>query len=228
MAGVGLVILGTSVASRGPHSSGLAALEAWSANPNSTFWVLPVAGALVGPAATAVAAVTNSLYALPGAIQIHLLRRDAPRPQRGATTLIDQSALAALAIGLLLHLVGPAPEWTRWFLLIGAPLVAFVGAALFTGSVLHPHNAGIGRSAAGVRRWLFLSSVRIACLIPIAVFAPSKSVEIVAILAALGAPAFNPVQLAVLYQYRTATVNAAARWGWLFLPIGLAIGVSLS
>ena len=228
MAGVGLVILGTSLATRGAHSPGLAALESWSANPNSTFWVLPVAGALVGPTATAVAAVTNSLYALPGALQIHLLRRDAPRPQRAATSLIDQSALGALALGLLLHLAGPAPEWTRWFLLIGAPLVAFVGAALFTGSVLHPHNVEIGRTAAGVKRWLFLSTVRIACLVPIAIFAGSKAVAVVAILAALGAPAFNPVQLAVLYQYRTATVNAAARWGWLFLPIGLAIAVAIS
>jgi hypothetical protein len=53
----------------------------------------------------------------------------------------------------------------------------------------------------------------------------SRDVAVVAVLSALGAPAFNPVQLAVLYRYRTATVNAAARWGWLTLPVGLVVAV---
>ncbi len=225
---VGFVILFASLATRRHRSAGLAALDAWSANPNSTFWVLPVAGALVGTTATSVAAVTNALYAFPGAITIHLLRRDAPLPQRAATRWIDQSALGALLIGLLLHVAGPAPAWTKWVLLIGAPLVAFVGAALFTGSVLHPHNVGTGRSAAGLRRWVFLALVRIAYLVPVAVITRSTAVAVVAILSALGAPAFNPVQLAVLYRYRTQTVNAAARWSWVLVPVGLAIAVAIS
>ncbi|HLH28733.1 MAG TPA: hypothetical protein VKW77_07440, partial [Acidimicrobiales bacterium] len=105
---------------------------------------------------------------------------------------------------------------------------AFVGAALFTGSVLHPHNVGTGRTAAGLRRWLFLSGVRVAWLLPVAVLTGSRAVAVVAVLSALGAPAFNPVQLAVLYRYRTATVNAAARWGWLLLPVGLAVSAAFA
>lgn len=220
----GVVIVAALLTRRGT-SSGQAYLDAWAAYPNGSFWVLPVAGALVGTSASAVAAISNALYAVPNAVSIHVMRRDAPHPQRAATSWVDQSALAALVVGLFLHLAGPAPEWTHWVLVVSGPLLAFVGAALFTGSVLHPHNVGTGRTAAGLRRWLSLSAVRVAWLLPIALLAGSKAVAVVAVLSALGAPAFNPVQLAVLYRYRASTVNVAARWGWLFLPVGLAVAV---
>lgn len=228
MAGIGFCLLVASQLTRRERSAGLASLETWSAYPNGAFWVLPVAGALVGTSATAVAAVANALFAVPNAVLIHFLRRDAPHPQRAFTTWIDQSALGALLLGLLLHLVGPAPEWTRWVLVAAGPLLAFVGAALFVGSVLHPHNVGTGRSAAGLRRWLFLSSFRVAGYVAIALGDGTRAVAVVAVLSAFGAPAFNPVQLAVLYRYRTSTVNAAAHWGWVLLPVGLAIALVIS
>jgi hypothetical protein len=224
--GVSFAIVAAALLTRGGQPVGVAYLDAWSAYPNGAFWVLPVAGALVGTGASAIAAISNALYAIPNAASIHFLRRDAPHPQRVATSWVDQSALVALVIGLFLHLAGPAPHWSRWVLVVSGPLLAFVGAALFTGSVLHPHNVDTGRTKSGLRRWLFLSGVRMAWLLPIAVITRSRDVAVVAVLSALGAPAFNPVQLAVLYRYRTATVNAAARWGWLTLPVGLAVAVA--
>ena len=217
-----------ALATRRGHPTGLAFLDAWSAFPNGAFWVLPLAGALVGTSASAIAAISNALWAVPNAAAIHFMRRDAPHPQRVATSWIDQSALAALAVGLLLHLSGPAPAASRWVLVVSGPLLAFVGAALFTGSVLHPHNVGTGRTTAGLRRWLFLSSVRVAWLLPIALITRSRAVAVVAVLSAMGAPAFNPVQLAVLYRYRSSTVNVAARWGWVLLPVGLGVVVAFT
>jgi hypothetical protein len=225
---VGVVILLVARATRKGGSAGQAALDTWAAYPNGTFWVLPVAGALAGTAASGIAAISNALYAVPNAVLIHVMRRDAPHRQRPITTWVDQSALLALAVGFLLHVVGPAPDWSHLVLEIAAPLLAFVGAALFTGSVLHPHNTDVGAGAAGVRRWLLLSTVRVVCLVPIVVLTHSSAVAVVAVLSAFGAPAFNPVQLAVLYRYRSSVVNAAARWGWVLLPVGLAAAVALS
>jgi hypothetical protein len=224
--GVSVAIMAAALLTRRGQSTGLVFLEAWSAYPNGAFWVLPFAGALVGTSASAVAAISNSLYAVPNAVSIHFMRRDAPHPQRVATSWVDQSALGALVLGLFLHLAGPAPAWTHWVLVVSGPLLAFVGAALFTGSVLHPHNVGTGRTSSGLRRWMFLSAVRVAWLLPIAVLTRSRAVAVVAVLSALGAPAFNPAQLAVLYRYRTATVNVAARWGWVLLPVGLGVATA--
>ena len=56
---------GRPTSRRGRRSSGLAELEGWAAFPNGTFWVLPIAGALIGPAGTAIAALTNAVYAAP-------------------------------------------------------------------------------------------------------------------------------------------------------------------
>lgn len=223
----GSVILATSYLTRKKRSGGLAALECWAAFPNGGFWVLPMAAAFVGPAGSMVTALANAFYAAPNAACIHLMRRDAPFPQRRATSWIDQSALVGLGLGLALHLTGPAPELSHWVLDVSGPLFAFVGAALFTGSVLHPHNISVGNGADGVRRWAALSVVRIACLMPIVILGHSPAVQVVAVLSALGAPAFSPPQLAVLYGYRSATVNAAVRWGWLLLPIGFVAALAL-
>ena len=147
MAAVGAVLLLACFLVRGRRSTGLSQLEGWTAFPNSTFWVLPVGGALVGTQASVVAALTNAAYAIPTAVCIHLLRRDAPIPQRHSTSWLDQSMLVAVAVGLLLHLTGPAPAASHWVLVVAGPLLAFVGAALYTGSVLHPHNSSVDRTA---------------------------------------------------------------------------------
>lgn len=219
---VGLVLLLVSNAVRGDHSPGLAELEGWAAFPNGQFWVLPIAGALMGPSASALAALTNAVYAGPNAVCIHLMRRDAPHPQRRSTTWTDQSMVMAVAAGLLLHLEGPAPAASHWVLVVAGPLLAFVGAALYTGSVLHPHNAGVDRSGGDYGRWVVLAGVRIAYLVAIAVITSSAEVAVIAVLSAFGPPAFNPPQQAVLYGYRSGVVMVAVRWGWVFVPVGLA------
>ncbi len=221
MAAAGGVLLGASFLLRGSRSTGLSQLEGWTAFPNSTFWVLPVGGALAGTPASVVAALTNAAYAVPTAVCIHLLRRDAPIHQRHSTSWLDQS----MAIGLLLHLSGPAPAASHWVLVVAGPLLAFVGAALYTGSVLHPHNSSVSRTAHEGRRWLLLVAVRVIILGTVAVVTGSTAVAVIAVLSAFGPPAFNPPQQAVLYGYRSGLVMIAARWGWLFLPVGLALAL---
>jgi hypothetical protein len=225
IAGVGGVLLGAAYLVRGGHSTGLSQLEGWAAFPNSTFWVLPIGGALVGPPASVVAALTNAVYAVPNAVCVHLMRRDAPFPQRHSTSWLDQSMLVAVAIGLLLHLTGPAPAASHWVLVVAGPLLAFVGAALYTGSVFHPHNASVRRTAAESRRWALLTFIRVAYLAAIAVVTNSTAVAVIAVLSAFGPPAFNPPQQAVLYGYRSGLVMIAVRRGWLFLPVGLTLAL---
>lgn len=224
---VGLVLLVVSDRIRGSHSRGLAELEGWAAFPNGQFWVLPIAGALMGPSASALAALTNAVYAGPNAVCIHLMRRDAPHPQRRSTTWTDQSMVLAVALGLLLHLAGPAPAASHWILVVAGPVLAFVGAALYSGSVLHPHNVSVDPAAADRRRWLLLAGVRISYLLVIAAVTDSTEVAVIAVLSALGPPAFNPPQQAVLYGYRSGVVMVAVRWGWYLAPAGLAAALLL-
>jgi hypothetical protein len=152
------------------------------------------------------------------------MRRDAPLRQRRATTWVDQSPVLASVVGLLLHFVGPAPGWTADVLTLAGPLLAFSGAALFTGSVIHPHNISVPRTEHAIRRWAWLTVIRVAYFLAVALVAAaagSTALAVVAVLSALSAPSFQPIQLAVLYGYRSEVVVAAVRWGWLLAPLGL-------
>ena len=164
------------------------------------------------PTASAVAALTNAVYAAPNAVCIHLMRRDAPHPQRRSTSWLDQSMVLAVALGLVLHLSGPAPSASHWVLVVAGPVLAFVGAALYTGSVLHPHNASVDRAVSTIGDGCS-SAVRVGYLLAIAIITNSSVVAVIAILSALGPPAFNPPQQAVLYGYRSGVVMVAVRWG---------------
>jgi len=166
MAAAGGVLLVSSYLIRRGRSTGLAQLEAWAAFPNSTFWVLPIGGALVGPAASVVAGLTNAAYAVPTAVCVHLLRRDAPIHQR--------------------H---------------------------------RERDDGL--------RFLFLTAIRVAFLTAVVIVTQSTAVAVVAVLSAFGPPAFNPPQQSVLYGYRSGVVMVAARWGWIFLPVGLVLALLL-
>jgi hypothetical protein len=203
------VMLAAALATRGTRSAGEGSLEAWAVSPNSGFWVVPAATAFAG-----------------STVAVHLMRRDAPIRQRRATSWVDQSPLLASLVGLLLHVVGPAPSWTADVLLLAGPLLAFSGAALFTGSVIHPHNLAVLRPAHAVRRWTWLTVVRVAyyaLVVLAASLASSTSLAVVAALSGLSAPAFQPIQLAVLYGYRSELVVVAVRWGWLLAPLGLVL-----
>jgi hypothetical protein len=154
------------------------------------------------------------------------MRRDAPIRQRRVTSWVDQSPIVASLVGLLLHVAGPAPAWTADVLTLAGPLLAFSGAALFAGSVVHPHNLSVPRSEHALRRWTWLAAVRVVYFLLVAVVAAldsSTALAVVAALSALSAPSFQPVQLAVLYGYRSEVVVAAVRWGWLLAPCGLGL-----
>jgi predicted permease len=171
-----------------------------------------------------IAVLANVITTLWGGVAVHLMRRDAPLPQRRATSWVDQSPVLASVVGLFLHLVGTAPGWTADVLTLAAPLLAFSGAALFTGSVIHPHNISVPRTEHAIRRWAWLTATRVAYFLVVtlaAALAGSTSLAVVAVLTALSAPSFQPIQLAVLYGYRSEVVVAAVRWGWLLAPAGL-------
>jgi hypothetical protein len=212
---------------RGSRSEGEGALESWAVSPNAAFWVVPTATAFAGPAGAMIAVLTNVANTAVGAVWIHLMRRDAPIDQRRSTSWVDQSPLLASAVGLLLHLVGSAPASTKEILTLAGPLLAFSGAALFAGSAVHPHNMSVERTPHALRRWTWLTVVRIGYYLLIVVITTSTPLAIVAALSALSAPSFNPVQLAVLYGYRSAVVNAAVRWGWILSPFGLGLAALL-
>jgi hypothetical protein len=218
------LMLGSTLVTRGRRSRGEGALEAWAVSPNSSFWVVPAAAAFAGSTGTMIAVLANVITTAWGAVCIHLMRRDAPMRQRRATSWVDQSPTLASLVGLLLHLVGSAPSWTADVLTLAGPLLAFSGAALFVGSVIHPHNLGVRHTEHALRRWTWLTVVRVVYYLVVALaalIASSTPIAIVAVLSGLSAPSFQPVQLAVLYGYRSEIVVAAVRWGWLLAPVGL-------
>ena len=202
LAGSLWTLLAASVMTRGERSAGQAALESWAVGTNSGFWVVPVATAFAGAAGAMIAVLANTATTAQNAICVHLMRRDAPIRQRRSTTWVDQSPLLALAIGLALHAAGPAPGATANVLTLAGPLLAFSGAALFAGSVVHPHNLSIPKSSHALRRWTWLTALRVGYLLLIVACTSSRALEIVAALSALSAPSFSPIQQAVLYGYR--------------------------
>lgn len=216
-----------SMLTRGSRSSGEGALEAWATGPNSGFWVVPTATAFAGPAGALIAVLANVPSTLWGAVCVHLMRRDAPTKQRSATTWVDQSPLLASVVGFLLHLAGHAPNSSKEILTLAGPLLAFSGAALFAGSVAHPHNLAVPRSEHALRRWTWLTVVRVSYFLLIVDLTTSTPLAIVAALTALSAPSFQPIQLAVLYGYRSGVVNTAVRWGWVLAPFGLGLAAFL-
>jgi hypothetical protein len=215
-----------SQATRGRRSAGEGALEAWAASPNSGFWVVPAAAAFAGAAGTQIAVLANVINTAWSAVCVHLMRRDAPIRQRRATSWVDQSPLLASLAGLVLLAIEPAPAWSSDVLTFAGPLLAFSGAALFTGSVIHPHNVAVARTEHGLRRWTWLSAVRVVyylALVGLAALGSSTALAVVAVLSGLSAPSFQPIQQAVLYGYRCEVVIAGVRWGWLLAPFGLGL-----
>ena len=187
---------------------------------------MPAAAAFAGSTGTMIAVLANVITSAWGAVCTHLMRRDAPIRQRRATTWVDQSPILASCWACCSTSSGPRRAWTADVLTLAGPLLAFSGAALFTGSVIHPHNLAraphrarpapldvvdgpTGRVLPGRRRRGGHLSV--------------DAPRVVAVLSGLSAPSFQPIQLAVLYGYRCELVVAAVRWGWLLAPLGLGL-----
>ena len=75
-----------------------------------------------------------------------------------------------------------------------------------------------------LRRWGWLTALRVvyfAGVGTVAALAGSTALTVVAVLTALSAPSFQPIQMSVLYGYRSEVVVVAVRWGWILAPLGL-------
>ncbi len=211
---------------RGPNRDAQAVLQVWASNANTGFFVIPIAAALGGPAG-ALAGVLMDRMATPlYASWTAILRRGAPRRQRRRTSLVDQSPVIALAVGLLLHLLGPAPDWTATLTSWSAPVLALSGSAVFVGSALHPSQRIDPRP--GLPKYLALVALRIALFGLIAVFAPDESIRVVAVLCALSIPAFVAPQMATLYGYAEPVVSAGSRFGWIFGAVGVVVAYAVT
>ncbi len=211
----------------GSRNGGEIALESWSVSANSSYWVVPAAAALAGPAGTMIAALVNVPNTAIDMWWVALMRRDAPNTQKRTTGWFDYSPLIASAVGFMLRFAHPAPPSTSEVLTWAGPLLAFSGAALVSGSALHPHNVAITRTRDSLWRCTWLTSLRVAYCVVIAVLVHSTALKIVAVLTAFSAPSFSPIQLAVLYGYRSSVVRSAVRWGWVMAPLGVAIAAYL-
>jgi hypothetical protein len=110
---------------------------------------------------------------------------------------------------------------------LAGPLLAFSGAALFAGSVVHPHNLSIPKSDQALRRWTWLTALRVGYFMVIVVCTSSRALAIVAAVSALSAPSFTPIQQAVLYGYRSGVVNVSVRWGWVLAPLGVGVAAGI-
>ncbi len=225
MIGAFAVVLGASLATTGTGKgqAGGAAMRAWAATSNISFWVIPIAAASIGPSAVVVAVLVDRLGAPLWAVFIWLLRRDAPRPQRRATSWIDQSPMLALVVGLVLRATTPAPDWTTVTPLLLVPLLAVSGSALFVGSILHPAQRMSARP--GMRAWVLLVGLRVLLFAPIAWYAPNRAVALVAVLCGLSIPAFGPAQFSTVYGYREPAVAASTRYGWFVGAVGLILAL---
>ena len=195
----------------GRRSTGEAMLESWAVGPNSGFWVVPVATAFAGSAGTHDRRAGQVVNVAWNAVAVHFMRRDAPIRQRRSTTWVDQSPILALAVGLLLHAVGPCSALHE-----GRPDTGRTPAGLLGCRPLRRirrPSAQLGGAQTGhaVRRWGWLTALRVAYyLVVVGVRTrPRPPLAIVAALSGLSAPSFQPIQQAVLYGFRSGVVNAA-------------------
>jgi hypothetical protein len=178
---------------------------------NSGYWVVPSAAALEGPAGTMVAALVTIPHTVINMWWTALMRKDASICQSCSTGWTDNSPLLVAIAGFVLRTIRPTASSTSEVLTWVGPLFAFSSAALVSGSILHPHNQTITRTHESLWRWTRLTSLRVVyCLIILALIT-SRPLRVVALLTAFGAPSFSPVQLTVLYGYRSSVVNGAVR-----------------
>lgn len=226
LVGVVTVIGAAAWATRGPTSVGAAALDTWAAMPNTSFWVIPIAAALGGPAAATAAVLADRLLALPTGVLIHLMRRDAPRPQRTSTSWVDQAPLLALVAGLAARALGPAPSWTATALTAAGPVLAFSGAVLWMGAVRQLVSLHPGSSTPSIRRrFVLLASTRVVGCSIVVGLAWGSELAVVAALWAGSIPAFGPALSTVLYGYPGRVAAFAAKWGWVVAPPGVALAL---
>lgn len=214
-----------AIATRRSRSRGDATMDAWATAPNSGFWVLPLASALLGPAGVTLAALSDRLGALRIAISVHLLRKDAPIKQEAKTAWIDQAPLLAVIAGLFSRELSDAPSWSAPLVQACGPILAVSGGMLFVGSVRLLDRGNKYPQGTGVRRWGALVGLQCVLLAGVSLVFANPTVTGIAILRALSAPPFNPPQLSVLYGYKNATAVASMRYGWILAGVGAVLAL---
>jgi hypothetical protein len=227
--GIELVLVCVLIAAllmRGSATRGDAALWSWAATANSSFWAIPLATAIAGPEGAVLAVLTDRMSVARTAYVTHLLRSDAPHPQRMRTAWVDQAPMGALVVGLLLHLAGSAPHWTATVTRYIGPWLALTGAMLFTGSLSHDSTRGIPVTRRDYQRVATLLGLRMALAAPLLAWRWGSAGAAVVALNVVSVPAFLPAQMSVLYGYRSGVVRVAATWGWVVGPVGLVLAVA--
>jgi hypothetical protein len=219
-------VLVAALLTRGSSSRGEAALWSWAATANSSFWAIPLSTAIAGAEGAVLAVLADRVSVARTAYVTHLLRADAPHPQRMRTAWIDQAPMGALVIGLLLHFAGSAPHWTASVARYIGPWLALTGAMLFTASLSHDSTRDIPVTRMDVERVVALFGLRMALAVPLLMWRWGSAGAAVVALNAFSVPAFLPAQMSVLYGYRSGVVRAAATWGWVVGPAGLVLGVA--
>lgn len=224
-----LAVLAVALASRGHMSVGEATLEAWTTDPNISFWVLPLAAAIAGAEGVVLIALADRMGAFRVTLSMHLLRRSAPKAQKRSTVLVDHAPSISLAAGLLLSQTIAAPDWSALVLKGAGPVLAGTGAFLYVASLGRDHRdeGGLLEASKGgtLRRWLGLVVVRIASVLAVAIAFDEPLLWVLAPLIALSAPAFNPPQLARMYGYDIGLVRRGDVAGWVLAPIGLVLSI---
>jgi hypothetical protein len=203
------------------RSTGECVLEAWATNPNTGYWIIPIATLLVGPAGTIVAVLVDQLLIPIFIWWVSRLRRDAPIQQQARTRIFDYAGPIGFGTGLLIAQFVDAPSWTSDVLRFFGIFMAFIGAAMWAGSVRHTLAKLDSPTAEGWRRFLMLTAVRVACYLAIAAAFWGTPGAPIALLAAFTIPTFFPANASVLYGYHSDVVGIASRWGWVLLPVGV-------
>ena len=220
------LLLGATLVTRGERSAGQSSLEAWAVTPNASFWVVPTAATFAGSAGTMIAVLANVITTAWNAVAVQLIRHDAPVPpapldhvgrpiSRPGLTRRAPAARPRTGSGLDRRRVDPGRPPAGVFR--GRPVHRVGDPSAQPGGAPDGARAAplelVDRGAVGLLR---AGSATAATL------AGSTALTVVAVLTALSAPSFQPVQLAVLYGYRSEVVVAAVRWGWVLAPLGLA------
>lgn len=205
------------------RSTGECVLEAWAANPNTAYWIIPLTTVLVGPTGTVVAVLSDQILIPLFVWWVSRLRRDAPVPQRVHTRVFDYAGPVGFGVGLLLAQLLVPPDWTNAVLGFFGTFMAFIGAAMWAGSVRHTLAKLDRPTAEGWRRYLTLVAIRIGvCGLVAALFWGMPAAPI-ALLAAGTAPTFFPANASVLYGYHCHVTGIASRYGWVLVPAGVAL-----
>lgn len=122
------VAIARSRARHGHHPRFFAA----AAGINSSYWALPAALALFGPAAATFTVLFDSLLApLRNSLFVWMLRSSAPADQYSRTALVDYSRTLAAAVGLtLLAVLGHPAAWADSAIEVLGYVAAITGFAL--------------------------------------------------------------------------------------------------